>query len=261
MNTIGEHELQAYLDGELAPGDIARVEAAMAADPALAAQAERGRRLRAQLRAAFDPVLDEPVPARFAALLQAGGDAVGGPVHDDADARGDRAAGSADNIVPMRARGERAERPRWHTPVYALAASLAVLAVSLWLRPDAGPVRMQGGALVARGDLARGLDTALASAPDADAALAIGLSFHDDRGRVCRSFIQRTQPALAGLACRDSGHWELPVLSRPDGAGEGELRQAASGIPPEIQAAIDARLQGDVFDAEAERAARDAGWR
>lgn len=282
MSTIAEHELQAYVDGELAPDEIARVEAAIAANPALAAQVERERRLRAQLRAAFDPVLDEPVPARFAALLRGDDAAANGGVHADrnadgtgvpppappgprdADAADDVAhgrGGSTGTVIPIRARDGRSLRPRWHAPVYALAASLAVLAVSLWLRPDAGPVRMQGGELFARGELARGLDTALASEPAADAALAIGLSFRDGEGRVCRSFVHRTEPALAGLACREGGRWALPVLSRAGAADEGVLRQAASGMPPEVQVAIDARLEGDVFDAEDERAAREAGWR
>jgi anti-sigma factor RsiW len=313
MSTIGEHELQAYVDGELAPGDVVRVEAAIAADPAFAAQVERERRLRVQLRGAFDPVLDEPVPARFAALLQDGSDIANPGARGAAAARGDSnarigdasvgdpdaAAGSdamsrdagaprvptlaprglrdagvaedaargdgggvdaADTVVPLRIRGGRPLRPRWHTPVYALAASLAVLAVSLWLRPGGGPVHMQGGELVARGELARGLDHALASEPAVDAALAIGLSFRDGEGRVCRSFVQRAGGELAGLACREGDRWTVPVLSRAGGSDEGELRQAASGIPPEVQAAVDARLQGDVFDAEAERAARDTGW-
>lgn len=264
MNTIAQHELMAYIDGELAPDDAARVEAAMASDPALAAQVERGRRLRAQLRSAFDPVLDEPVPARFAALLRGDAGAAGERSHDAATAdamhAGATDARTASNVRPLPTRAERAPRARWHAPVYALAASLAVLAVSLWLRPAGGPVQMQGGEFVARGDLARGLDNALASEPAANAALSIGLSFRDGEGRVCRSFVQRTGPGIAGLACRDDGRWTLPVLSRAGDAG-GELRQAASGIPTEVQAAIDARLQGDAFDAETERAARDAGWR
>jgi hypothetical protein len=265
MSTIGEDELQAYVDGELEAVDIARVEAAIEADPIVAAQVERERRLRAQLRAAFDPVLDEPVPKRLAMLLHANGELAGVRMHDetrvDATHGEDASTNTADNVVPLRTRGERPARPRWHTPVYALAASLAVLAVSLWLRPAGGPVQMQGGELVARGELARGLDTALASEPGGDAALAIGLSFRDGEGHVCRSFVQRAESSLAGLACREGDRWTLPVLSRASDSGGAELRQASSGIPPEVQAAIDERVQGDAFDAEAERAARDAGWR
>ena len=90
---------------------------------------------------------------------------------------------------------------------------------------------------------------------------AVGLSFRDASGRVCRSFVHHGTPALAGLACRDGARWTLPVVSRPEATDEGEVRPAASAIPPEVQAALDARLQGEVFDAAQERAARDAGWR
>lgn len=261
MNSIGEHELQAYVDGELAPEDRARVSAAIEADPALRQRVERERRLHSQLRAAFDPVLDEPVPARFAALYRGDGDAAREATSGTAAPTGRARTYAANNVFPLSARDARPTRPRWHAPVYALAASLAMLAVSLWFRPQGGPVQMRDGGLVARGELARGLDNVLASAPVTGGALAIGLSFRDGEGRVCRSFVQHAQPALAGLACREGGDWALPVLSRPTGTSDGALRQAASGIPPEVQAAIDARLQGEVFDGQAERDARDAGWR
>jgi hypothetical protein len=79
-------------------------------------------------------------------------------------------------------------------------------------------------------------------------------------GRICRSFAHR-ELATAGLACRDGDRWVLPVVSRIEAGDGGEVRQASSAIPAEVQAAVDARLQGDVFDAAQERAARDAGWR
>lgn len=259
MSTVDRYELQAWIDGELAADDAARVEAAIAADPALATQFERERRLRERLRAGFDPVLDEPVPSRLTALLEP---AAAPAARNAADRTETVASGDVPgNVVPFPARVERPARARWHVPVYALAASLAVLAVSLWLRPAGGPVQMQGGELVAHGELARGLDRALASEPGADAAVAIGLSFRDGEGRICRSFVGRDGSTLAGLACRDGGRWTVPVLSQRQAGGEAGLRQASSATPPEVQAAIDERLDGDVFDAAAERAARDAGWR
>ncbi|MFN3843995.1 MAG: zf-HC2 domain-containing protein, partial [Rehaibacterium terrae] len=61
---ISDERLMAYVDGELDAAQAAQVEAAIAADPALAAAVARQRRLRERLRAAFDPVLDQPVPER-----------------------------------------------------------------------------------------------------------------------------------------------------------------------------------------------------
>jgi anti-sigma factor RsiW len=52
-----EEEFFAWLDGELAPADAARVAARVAQDPALAAQAESHRAIAHGLRAAFDPVM------------------------------------------------------------------------------------------------------------------------------------------------------------------------------------------------------------
>lgn len=245
MSTISEAELQAYVDGQLAPADTARVEAVIAGDPGLARQLDRERALRARLRGAFDPVLDEPMPARFAALLQGG--QVGKPdQHEEANV-------AATNVVDLAQR----RRPAWRAPAYALAASLLVLAASLWLRNASGPVRMQGDRLMASGELAHALDDALASAPQAHAPVAIGLSFRAQDGRVCRSF---TRGALAGLACREGDAWTIAVLSHAAG-NAADIRQAGSALPPEVRAAIDARMQGDAFDAAQERAARDAGWR
>jgi anti-sigma factor RsiW len=274
---ISDHELQAYVDRELAPEDVARVEAACAADPQLAARLAREQRLRERVRGGFDGVLDEPVPDRLAALLRtAAGEGAPASANVIPLARRDPAAqterasvqpgiaasappapDAARRVVPTSPR----PRARGGWPAYALAASLAALAVSLWLRPAPGPVVVDDGALVARGALARGLDTALASAPAGADGVAVGLSFRDVDGHVCRSFVLRGDDAMAGLACRIDDRWKMPVVSSVEAVGEGELRQASSAVPPEVQAAIDARLQGDVFDAAQERAARDAGWR
>ena len=246
---ISDEQLQAYVDGELAPEDAARVAAAIAADASLAARVRLEQALRDRLRATFDPVMAEPVPERFAALLAEPGE----PREPDEPTRRVADAGRV-HVLDARRR-----RPRWHAPVYALAASLAALAVTLWMRPEPGPVQLRGTELIARGSLAAGLDEALAAAP-AQEGVAIGLTFRDADGRICRTFVDRST-ALAGLACRRGEGWTLDVLGRAAGAPQGELRQAAGALTPEVQAALDARHADEVFDAEAERAARDAGWR
>ena len=252
MNPIDEDTLQAYVDGELDASDAARIEAALAHDDVLARRVERARAVRAQLRAAFDPVLDEPVPARLSALLQ--------------PPSAQSATPATSPVMPAGGHGatrRRTARRRWFVPGAALAASVALLAVALWWwQPGGELVRMQGGQSFAAGALTHALDEALASEPDAHAPIAIGLSFRSSDGRICRTFVLHTPPARAGLACHGDTGWVLPVLSAmapPEGGGE--MRQAASALPPEVQAAVDARLRGNVFDAQQERAARDAGWR
>jgi anti-sigma factor RsiW len=62
---ISEADLQAYVDGRLAEPRRAEVEAALAADPELTGHVEAYRAHSEALRAAFQPVLEEPIPVRL----------------------------------------------------------------------------------------------------------------------------------------------------------------------------------------------------
>lgn len=62
---LSEADLQAYIDGRLAEPRRAEVEAALAADRELAAHVEAYQAHSEGLRAAFQPVLEEPVPVRL----------------------------------------------------------------------------------------------------------------------------------------------------------------------------------------------------
>lgn len=246
---ITDAELQAFVDGELVQADAARIEAAMAVDVLVAARVARERALRGQLDGAFNPVLREGVPARLNAVLEAG---------DDKDRALDvRISNAAGAVLPHRSTAR--ARPRWRTPVIALAASVAALAMAQWLRPSTSLVGTGESGLVARGALAAALDHALASTPQRGDAVTIGLTFRASDGRLCRSFVAPGSH-LSGLACRRRDGWQLSVLAAA-AAAPGEVRQASSGMAPEVQAAIDDRLQGEVMDGAQERAARAAGWR
>ena len=252
MKPIDDDTLQAYVDGELDAAGTAQVDAALAHDEALARRVQQARALRTQLQAMFDPVLDEPVPAHLSTLLR------------PASAQ---APGAATPFVAASARrgfGAGRRRPssrRWLVSGGAVAASIAVLAVALWWHAGSGLVRTRDGGQFAAGPLAHALDQALASEPDPHAAIAIGLSFRSTDGHICRTFVARGTPALAGLACHARAGWSLPVLGAAEKPAGGELRQAASDLPPAVQTAVDARIRGEAFDARQERAARDDGWR
>lgn len=62
---IGEDDLLAFVDGRLDATRRATVEAYLAANPEVRERVEADRRHNAALRAALDPVFDEPVPARL----------------------------------------------------------------------------------------------------------------------------------------------------------------------------------------------------
>ena len=234
VDGIGDEALQAYLDGQADDATRARIDAARLRDPALDEAIVRDERMRARLRGAFDEVLEEPVPEALRAMLE-------------------RPAPQAARVVDLAARRE----ARWRVPVYALAASLALVAAAWWLRPaDTAPWAREQGALVARGDFARALETALASAP-AD-GLRVGVTFRDRAGRWCRSF-DGVDGAWQGLACRDGEAWRVEVLAHAPASG-GEVQQASAGMSPAVLAAIDARIDGEAMDAAGERAAVASGW-
>ena len=69
---ISETELQAWADGRLDEGRRAELEAWFAAYPEEAERAAAYRSFNEQLRARFDPVLEEPVPPRLARAARRG---------------------------------------------------------------------------------------------------------------------------------------------------------------------------------------------
>jgi hypothetical protein len=229
----------AWLDGELSGVEAAEMEAKVASDPDLARLAEQHRALGARLRGTFDPVAAAPVPERILAAVRK----PGAEIVDFAAAKMGR------NAQPSRL-----GLPQWT----ALAATLAAGIVAGSMIPSRGgaPVEVQGGKVYAAAELGRALDAELASAPSGG-AVRVAMTFRDSAGKVCRSF---TEAAVSGLACRDNGRWQVRGLfGAPEGQA-GEYRMAA-GMDPNLAALIDSTMAGEPFDAAAEKAARDRGWR
>jgi len=222
-----EEMLIAYVDDELAPAERASFEAQLNADPALAAEAARHRRLATRVGTAFSGVLDEPVPPALVAVASAAND-----------------RGRANALMRL---------GRWS----AMAACLVVGVLAghnVW--PHAGPFDVKGGVLTARGGLADALDRGLS----ADQGLVrVGLTLRTGDGQYCRAF-RSFEDGIAGVACREDRRWVARTVTAWRPAGAPAYRTAASGVPPEILAAVD-QLGGQTLDATAERAARDAGWR
>ena len=110
MNAVPilDADLHAYADRRLAPKEAAAVEAALAREPALAAQVADIRAQNAALRDALDPMLAERIPERL-----------------------------LDAARPPAATMRGAGAGRWRVPLFAVAATL-VLGVALgWLGRDA----------------------------------------------------------------------------------------------------------------------------
>jgi hypothetical protein len=237
--TFDDETLMAYADGELDGAARAAVEAAMAADAALAERVARHRELRRRLHAAFEPVLAEPVPERLLAT---------------------RAAGSAGNVISLKMRAA----PRWSWPQWgAIAASLVIGGLSgavLLRRGEGGPIVAVSGQMLAGGVLASALSSQLASAQPPDAPVQIGVSFRTRDGAYCRTFVLQDGHALAGLACHEHGSWQLQVLAQGESGRGGVYRPAGSSVPPAVARTLDALIAGEPLDAAAEAAARARNW-
>lgn len=235
--------LMAYADGELDLVERAGIEAAMAVDPDIALAVERHRRLAARVEEAYRDVLDEPVPAKLAALVSP---PAATPVIRLSDHRSMR----AEPVAPPPAR-----LPYWA----AIAASVTIgLLIGLFLlREPAPPWQESDTGLIAKGDLDYALTAELAGGTGVD-DVRVGISFRDREGAYCRAFHLQQDAPLAGLACRAGSEWRLQVIAAA-AKQEGELRPAAA-MPMAVLHAIDAAIDGEPLDAAAESAARDAGW-
>jgi len=116
-------------------------------------------------------------------------------------------------------------------------------------------VTVEGGKVYAAAALDQALTTQLASAPAG--ATRIGLTFRDQSGQICRSFIA---PAGSGLACRDGQRWQVRGLF---GAPEGQTEsyRMAAGMDPSLAALIESAMADEPFNSAQEKAAREKGWR
>jgi anti-sigma factor RsiW len=203
----------AFVDGELPDSKRSAIAAALAADPAAQAMASLMRRSAAVARAAYQPFLTAPVPARLTALF------------DEAPAIRPRPIGRS---------------PRWlraaATPRLALAASLAALLVGLaggwWLSNLDSPLRpassdqtdsveSQFDAVLYRAlDQGHPGDTFDYAAPEGTAKGRVTIvgELPTRAGMTCREFRhdgERSGAAVVevGVACRDpSGGWDTIIL-------------------------------------------------
>ncbi len=236
---IDDQTFFAWLDGELAAGEAAKVEALVASDPALARRAREHRAMAAGLRGAFDSVSVTPVPEAIRRLVEPEGA----------------------EIVELSSWRKRVARPfsgpksQWAAMAATLVLGL-VVGTTLDVAGGGGPVEVRDGQLYAAAAVDRALEGQLASA-GSDGGIRIGLTYRDRSGAICRIF---ETDSAGGLACREGDDWRLRGLfDAPKSAGA-EYRMAA-GADPRLLEMVDASIAGEPFDAAQEQAARRQGWR
>lgn len=237
MMIISEDKLVTLADGELTGSERSAVEGAVAADPVLSAKLETHQKLRRTLVNYYDPVLDEEVPAGLSSLIPA----------------------QPNNVVDLANVRARRVRPAWQNFGTIAATLVGGILIGQLLPPEEGgsPTFEQADLRVAQGPLAQALETQLASIQSRSDPVQVGVTFVGPGNQVCRTFEAfRT----SGLSCRANTGWELVLLAPASGGGASEYRQAESGHALLMSKAQDLMV-GEPFDSEAERQARDAGWK
>lgn len=233
---ITEELIAAFADGELDGAERAQVEAAIAADAALARKVERHRALKAQLVSHFAPIAEAPVPAHLAALLQ--------PKDGEASKSGEVVSFA----VARQKRGLAPMVRRWAP--FAGPAIAASLMLAVWQPWQGAPPKGY-----ADPGLAAALDTQIAGAAPGQGGTSILLSFERQGGGLCRVW---RGGAEGGIACRDDTGWKIERQFALDAAASGEFRQA--GSEADLLAAAQEMAAGEALDAAAERAAQARGW-
>jgi hypothetical protein len=241
--------LMAYADGEVDADLRRQIETAMALDPVIAERVAKHRRLRADVNAAFDGVLDEPIPDRL--------------LDTAASSPGTTRSATVTDLGAVRTARERSAHPRrWSWVEWtSIAASLVIgiLAGRTALQPAHSDLfATSTGGIVARGALAAALTDQIGEA-DKDAKVRIGLAFRATSGEYCRTFVT---PSTAGFACREPNGWKVRALSEPGAnAKGGDYRMAGSELPPVIVAAVEQSMTGEALDRDQEEQARARDWK
>jgi hypothetical protein len=227
--------IDAYIDKELDHDDAVRAKQLLEERADLRSYADQQRRLKERLDAAFSPIANAEIPPRLIDAAQRSPMPIGAASQPSAWA-------SIRHLLPIAA-----------AVVFSLALGLFLGRTSTSSVIGVG----RDGAAVAQGPLARALTTQLAADPG---TIAIGLSFHNKDGAMCRTF---ASPSLAGIACRKANTWLITDLATGDGPipDPAKFQTTGAPLPQHLRDRIKDMIRGDVLDAAAERAARDRGWR
>jgi hypothetical protein len=251
---ISDETLMAYADGELDAAARAAVESAMRDDPQIEKRIAAHRTLRSTVQAAYSAELSEDIPER---LLTAARGAAG------------TQRSKVVNLQDARAAMERSRshaRPlptQWRTAGTIAASVIAGVGLGFFMWGQAGSPLMQsaGGALVARGQLAKALSNQLAADPAPNSAVHIGVSFRAKSGDYCRTFALAGAVSPSGLACRHGGEWQVQALTQEPGTvGGSGYRTAGSAMSATILKFVEGEISGEPLDQAGERAARQRGW-
>jgi hypothetical protein len=250
--TISDETLMAYADGELDAAARAAVESAMRDDPQIEKRVAAHRTLRLKVQEAYSAELSEGIPERLLTAARGAASTQRSKVVNLQDAR---AAMERGKSRPLPA--------QWRTAGTIAASVIAGVGLGFFIWGHAGSplMRSAGGALVARGQLAKALSNQLAADRAPNSAVHIGVSFRAKSGDYCRTFALSGAVSPSGLACRHGEEWQVQALTQEPGTVSGsDYRTAGSAMSATILKSVEEQISGEPLDQAGERAARQRGW-
>jgi hypothetical protein len=268
--TVPDEELFAFVDGELPPEAMARIEAALATDPQLVLRVETQRALRRLLSGAHAGVIHQTPPESLTAAVS--GKAPPKPVAKPPlkpplkpaeviafpgpqtkakakpkprETKPAKPAGAAGRGIPI-----------WASMAACLVVGLAVGRLAAPSIPTLSGV--DDPTPIAAGPLAQALNS---QASGQAGPIRISLSFRNQAGVYCRAFQASGQAPTAGVACREPSAWRVRAVSPASAASGADYRTAGAETPAAILAAVDGMIAGPPLDAAGEAKARADKWK
>ena len=265
--TVPDEEVFAFVDGELPPEAMARIEAAMVTDPQLALRVETQRQLRRLLSGAHAGVMRQTPPESLTAI-------VGGTAAPQSTPRPTPKPAEVIAFPGPQAKAKPKPKPREPKvakppgaagrglPIWVSLAACLVAGLILGRMASPFTPTLSGAddpAPIATGPLAQALNTQASG--QAAAPVRISLSFKDQAGAYCRAFQASGQTPVAGVACRDASAWRVRAVSPAAPASTTDYRTAGSETPAAILAAVDGMIAGPPLDAAGEARAKASQWK
>jgi anti-sigma factor RsiW len=242
-----DHALSALIDGALPSDEADALRARIGRDPKLAARHDAMERANRAVRDAYRDVVDEPLPQRVLELLRT-------------------PQSHAAGVIDLDARRRRRGVPAWFPQAAAAGVALAIglaLGYGFGQRSSDAPAI---GVLAATGPVAPGspLQVLLESVPSGEpreldgATAEARFTFRAQGGDWCRELaVSSGASRNAAVACRRNGAWRVDLVG-VEAAG-GDVYRPAGGDAP-LREAVDALIDGEPLDGDAERALVARGW-
>jgi hypothetical protein len=239
-----DEKLSGFIDRELESNELADMEALIARDAQAQTRVSRLQGNDRLVRAAFDTPMEEAVPDRFLAAVDAG-----------------LAAHANAPSVPFEPRAGNDNGRAWSRMGGAVAASLAVgLFVGTQFAPSGGDPTIS----IAMNDALNSTPSAQRVSLKSGEQLTPYLTFARAGGGYCRQFsMTASHGNRSGVACKSDGQWRVEALL-PAGAvasAEDGYVTAEGPVVAGLGAVIGKLRAGDPLDKEAEAALIERRWK